>query len=89
MNIQSSINLLIRTGAWKATRYVSDKQVERVTRRRYLRSRRVFSQGHMEFVIHVGRPNYVERKFIKDCKKAGVSFPVRKIQLKHLPKKRK
>ena len=89
MKINQSIALLLKTGAWKATRYISDKQVERVTRRRYLRSRKVFSKYEMDFVVSLGRPNYIDRKFIKACEKAGESFPIKKVQLKFLPKKRK
>jgi hypothetical protein len=33
----------------------------------------------------IGIPNYL-REFIRKCKKAGEPFPVKKIQLKFLPK---
>lgn len=33
-------------------------------------------------VVTTGRPNYVERKFIKACLKAGEPFPIAKPQLK-------
>jgi len=40
-------------------------------------------------VLTIGRPNYAEREFIKLCKKAGEPFPVKKMQLKFYPKKKK
>lgn len=38
-------------------------------------------------VVTAGRPNYAERKFIKDCRKAGEKFPVRKPQYKFFKRK--
>lgn len=32
--------------------------------------------------LTVGRPNWTEKQFIKQCIKAGEKFPVRKVQLK-------
>jgi len=40
-------------------------------------------------VLTVGQPNYLERIFIKQCKKAEVPFQIRKVQLKYYPKKKK
>jgi len=40
-------------------------------------------------VLTYGKPNYKEREFIKLCKKAGEKFPVKKIQLKFWPAKKK
>lgn len=33
-------------------------------------------------VVTVGRPNYLERRFIKLAKKAGEPFPIKKIQIR-------
>lgn len=38
-----------------------------------------------EAVVHVGRPNFEERRFIADCNKAKYSFPIKAIQVKHIP----
>lgn len=38
--------------------------------------------------ISIGKPNYKERFFIKDCLKAGEPFPVKKVQLKMQPVRR-
>lgn len=35
-----------------------------------------------QLMITLGKPNYLERAFIKDAKKAGCKFPIRKPLLK-------
>lgn len=40
------------------------------------------------YVVSIGRPNYQEREFIKDCKKAGEPFPVRNLIFQDFPVKR-
>lgn len=88
MDFNKVISLLLLTNSWKATKYISPKEVLRVTRRRYLRSSKSFGR-HVELVINVGRPNYAEKEFIKKLMKAKEPFPVKKIQLKSLPKRKK
>ena len=39
-------------------------------------------------LVTVGKPNFVERRFIGVCKKAGMAFPLRQIQWKFWPKKK-
>lgn len=39
-------------------------------------------------LVTVGRPNFVERRFIGVCKKAGMAFPLIQIQWKFWPKKK-
>lgn len=41
------------------------------------------------FSVRFGKPNYIEREFIKDAKVAGVSFPIKKLQLTYMPYQRK
>ncbi len=82
-----AVALLVKNGAWKATKYISPTQVLRVTRRRYLRGRGTFARD-LEMVVHYGKPNYAEREFIQSCRKAGESFPVKKIQLKAIPRRK-
>lgn len=43
---------------------------------------------NVEILLSIGRPNFKERKFIKDCKNAGEPFPIKKVQLIYWPKKR-
>jgi hypothetical protein len=67
-------------GAYKATKYLGEKLTIKATRKRYGGKH---SRGRAaDIVFTVGKPNYEEREFIKLCKKAGESFPVKKIQLK-------
>ena len=40
-------------------------------------------------VVTIGKPNYKQRIFVKQCKKAGVRFPITKVQLTYWPKKRR
>jgi hypothetical protein len=68
----------------KATVYLSDKLVVSVCRRAKLNRR----SKRDDFVMKVGAPNYDERAFIVNCKKAGVPMPVRKVQIKFWPKKK-
>lgn len=58
--------------------YLSDKYVVKATRRGKWDKR----DRSVHVLVTVGAPNYLERKFIKACKKAKEPFPVKKIQLK-------
>lgn len=78
---------LIESEAHTATKYISDKYVIRATRRLF-KHRKWSARDNVEISFVAGRPNYAARQFIKDCKKAGEPFPVKKIQLKFPPKSR-
>lgn len=69
----------------KATYYYDEKYVVKASLRHTPSSR----DTRVELVLTWGYPNYEEREFIKLCKKAKVPFPVKKIQLKFWPKKKK
>jgi len=73
--------IVLEGGAKRATKYISEKLTVKAT----VRSK---SKLHTELVFTIGRPNYAEREFIKACKRAGESFPVKKVQIQW-PKKRK
>ncbi len=76
-----------RNDVIKATEYVSEKLIIRAVRRRV--HKKIDARGNVEITLTIGRPNYIERQFIKDCKKAGEPFPVKNIQLKlAVPKKK-
>lgn len=75
--------LLADSTVKSATKYVSACFVVKLTRKHKVDRR----DRHEEFILTIGRPNYAERAFIKDCKAAGETFPVRKVQLKHYSKK--
>lgn len=74
------VKALVSTGAYKATKYLTAKEVAKATRRRY--GGKISKNGPLEILFTMGKPNYEERKFIKIYKKAGEPFPVKKIQLK-------
>lgn len=76
---------VLATGAKTATKYLSPKLTVRGTLHGKLdkRARRV------TLAVSIGSPNYAERQFIKDCIKAREPFPLRDVQLKYPPVKRK
>ena len=79
--------MLLMTEAWKVTKYFTGKDVVTATRRCY--GRKIDRRDtRVEILFKIGRPNFEEREFIKKCKKAGEPFPVKRIQIKYLPKKK-
>ena len=73
----------ILQGAIKATKYISPKEIVRAVRKTYKSQNRKPHKGDsVEISLTIGRPNYLERQFIKDCQKAGEPFPVKRIQIK-------
>ena len=76
------IQKAIASDARRATKYISDKLVIRATRRQY---KGTPSKGNIEITLTIGKPNFLERKFIKACKKAGERFPVKNTQMKWFP----
>lgn len=64
-------------GIKKAIKYIAKDIVAKAT----YRGPRIKAYQHT-VLLTLGKPNYAERKFIKDLVKAGESFPVKKIQLK-------
>lgn len=85
MNYNDVIEPLESGLAYKATKYLSYKKVVKATRKRYAGK---FGRGSVDIILTIGAPNYVEREFIKLCKKAGEPFPIKKVQLKlYVPKK--
>jgi hypothetical protein len=68
----------------RATLYISPKQIVRATRKH-----QSHHGVHIDMVVTIGRPNFVEREFIRRCKIAGEPFPVKKVQVKHYKPKKK
>ncbi len=59
-------------GAYKATKYLSDKLTIKATRKRY---KGKFLKNHaIDIVFTMGKPNYEEREVIKRRKKEGISL---------------
>ena len=82
------VEACLEVGARKAEIYLSPDLVVRATRRHKLNGSRC-SQIHHEILLTIGKPNYAEREFIRDCKKAGEPFPVKKMQLKWFSEKKR
>lgn len=80
------VDVSLKTNSRRATFYLKPNYVVNATQRLHpdKRSRR------LELLLKLGAPNYREKKFIVRCRKAGESFPVKKVQLQWWPvKKRK
>ena len=82
------INALLYEDAWSAKKYVSEKLVISATRNRYGKSGWTKRDSRADIAVKIGAPNYLERRFIKLCKKTGESFPVKRVQLKMRPIRR-
>jgi hypothetical protein len=82
------IATLIESGAKTATTYISEKLTIRASRKTYKGKLPPKNSKSIEVVLTIGAPNFEAREFIKMCKKAGESFPIKKIQLKYVPEKR-
>ena len=81
------VSTLLTAKAHTAIKYVSPLHCVRVTRK--LRCGHIPPKNHsVDLIVSVGEPNFLERRFIRQCQKAGEHFPVKKIQLKFPPKKR-
>lgn len=80
------VETLVSSKAHSAIYYESEKMIYKVTRTMFQGN---FDKRILQVSLTAGRPNYQERKFIKLCKKAGEPFPIKKIQLKFPPKKKK
>lgn len=83
--LEKLVEALVDNKAARATFYASDKLVINLTRRLFHKKLPNIN-SNLEAMLVIGRPNYEQREFIKQCKKAGEPFPVKKIQLKFPPK---
>jgi len=80
----------VLTGKYtRATQYISPNFIVRAVRK--LCGKRIDKRDKsVNIVLTVGKPNYLEREFIKLCHKAKEPFPIKKVQLKlYNPKKNK
>ena len=83
--------ILANNNVMRAVKYISPKEVVRATRRSFRIYNRKTRKGQsIEILLHIGRPNYLEREFIALCQKAKEPFPIKRIQLKlwNPPKKK-
>ena len=68
----------------RATAYMSESLTIKATAQRRTDKR----HKSVTVLVTVGKPNFLERKFIKVCKQAGCAFPLRQIQHRFWPKKK-
>lgn len=74
-NAGKVIEIVLEPGCVRAIKYLLPKLRIKATKRQT-------AKNHIEIVVTIGRPNYDDRKFIKDCEEAGEPFPIKKIQRK-------
>jgi len=77
--------LQANTNIKTATLYVSPKKTIRLTRIYKYAKRNKDSN----YRLTIGAPNYLARQFIKLCIAAGEPFPIKKVQFKLWPVKRR
>ncbi len=78
--LSKALVAIFETDCVRATKYLSQKQIVRATRRRYKRGGK--DKRYTEVLVTAGRPNYAERQFIKKHLKAGKTFPIKGLVLK-------
>lgn len=76
---------LAASDAKTATKYLDEKTTVKATWRFKPNNK----HSREEMIVTFGTPNYLDRIFIKKCKKAGEPFPIKKVQLRAYPKKAK
>lgn len=78
---QDVFKAIMDDGVIKATKYISPSLIVRLVRRTY--GDKINNRGNIEVSLTIGKPNFLEREFVKKCIAAKDPFPVKKIQLKH------
>ena len=76
---------ILVNGAYKATKYLSDKLTVKATRKRY--KGKSLKGDNIDIVLTVGKPNYEEQEKIKRAKKLNQG-PV-EMTAKYPPQKRR
>lgn len=79
------VQALVESTAKTATKYIDEKTVVHATWHRKPCGR----NSRETVILTFGAPNYLDRIFIKKCKQEGKSFPVKTIQLRAYPVKKK
>lgn len=83
--ISTVVKALLDSRAKRTTKYLAPDLVVSVCARHRPDKR----NRSNDYVLKLGKPNYLERRFIAQCRQAGEPFPVKKVQLKAWPIKRK
>lgn len=77
-------DVLVMRNCRRATAFITPKLTIKATAQRRQDGR----DKSATCLVTVGRPNFLERRFIKVCQKAGMAFPLNQIQWKFWPKKK-
>lgn len=80
--IAEVVEAVIVNNAKRATKYFAANDVVTATRKLY-KGRIDKRDKSIVIVLKIGRPNYAEREFIKQCKKVKEPFPIKRVQLKY------
>lgn len=83
-SIYKAVEAVFLDGVRKATVFQSPNLTVVATRRHKDTKRDRIT----EIILTIGKPNFANRKFVKDCLAAGEPFPVKKVQLVWWPEKK-
>jgi hypothetical protein len=76
--VGNAVDAVISKGAKRAVKYLTPDCIVRAT---FIGKRRdAYSSNDIR--LSIGKPNYLERRFIRLAIAAGQKFPIKKIQLK-------
>jgi hypothetical protein len=78
------VDEILLNGAYKATKFLSDKLTVKATKKRY--KGKIRKGENSDIVLTIGKPNFEEREKIKRAKKAGQG-PI-EMTIKYPPKKK-
>jgi hypothetical protein len=85
--VNSVVSQLLKNECKRTTKFLSPNLV--VAAQRIAYKNKIDKRGNIDIRLKIGKPNYLERVFIKQCKKAGEPFPIKNVQLKFFPVKKK
>ena len=84
-SIHRAVDALLASGQRSAIVYHSRSLVAKATCQRRIDLR----DKNRSIIVTFGAPNYEERAHIRSCKKMGMAFPLKSVELKFWPKKKK
>lgn len=85
LSLAKALETLLESGARQTIVYQHPRLCVKATRR-FKPSARMKT---IDIVLTIGEPNYEGRKFVKRCLAAGEPFPVKRVQLKFWPGKKR
>lgn len=85
INYTALIAAVLQPNIYRATKFISPTLVIKATRRRFKGKLQNGRAKQETILLTIGKPNYLERHFIKLCRQAREPFPIKAIQLKLVP----